>query len=100
MPPQRGPAPRGVFTVGVLGEAAPGEQRVALVPESLSALAKSHIRVLVASGAGAGAWFPDGAYTQAGASVTTADEVIAHADALVAIGAPRPSSSPAYGRGK
>lgn len=85
-----GAAPPRLFTVGVLAEATPGEQRVAVVPESLAALAKSHIRVLVESGAGSGAWFTDGAYTQAGATVTTADEVIAHADALVGIGAPPP----------
>lgn len=83
-------SPPRLFTVGVLAESTPGEHRVAVVPESLAALAKSHIRVLVASGAGSGAWFPDGAYTRAGATVTTADDVIAHADALVSIGAPPP----------
>lgn len=80
--------PAGVFTVGVLVESAPGEKRVGLVPESVMVLARSQVQVLVAPGAGSGAWFADRAYTEAGASITPADEVIARSDAIVMIGAP------------
>jgi alanine dehydrogenase len=49
-------------TVGVLKETMPGEQRVAVVPESVPVLARAGVRVLVEPGAGTAAWFPDGAY--------------------------------------
>jgi len=53
------PSPEPAVTVGVLKETTPGEQRVAVVPESVPALARAGVRVLVESGAGAAAWFPD-----------------------------------------
>ena len=56
------PSSKPTVTVGVLKETAPGEQRVAVVPESVPALARGGVWVLVEPGAGAAAWFPDGAY--------------------------------------
>ena len=61
------PSSEPAVTVGVLKETTPGEQRVAVVPESVPALARAGVRVLVEPGAGASAWFPDGAYERAGA---------------------------------
>ena len=55
------PSPEPAVTVGVLKETTPGEQRVAVVPESVPVLARAGVRVLVEHGAGASAWFPDGA---------------------------------------
>lgn len=55
-------------TVRVIKDTAPGEQRVAVVPESVPALTRMGARVLVESGAGAAAWFPDSAYAKAGAT--------------------------------
>jgi H+-translocating NAD(P) transhydrogenase subunit alpha len=81
-------APTAAVTVGVLKETAPGEQRVAVVPESVPALARARAQVLVESGAGAAAWFPDQAYQQAGARVLSRDETAARADVLVSVGAP------------
>jgi NAD(P) transhydrogenase subunit alpha len=46
--------------------------------------------VLVEPGAGASAWFPDGAYERAGAKVASRDEVIGGAGVLVGVGAPPP----------
>ena len=83
-------APEPSVTVGVLKETTPGEQRVAVVPESVPALARAGVRVLVESGAGAAAWFPDGAYERAGATVVGRDEVTGGASVLVAVGAPPP----------
>ena len=60
------PSPEPAVTVGVLKETTPGEQRVAVVPESVPVLVRAGVRVLVESGAGASAWFPDGAYERAG----------------------------------
>jgi len=83
-------AARKLLTIGVLKETEPGEQRVAIVPESLRALAAAGVRVLVESGAGAAAFFPDSAYEHSGSPVVSADEALARADALVSIGAPGP----------
>jgi NAD(P) transhydrogenase subunit alpha len=84
------PSPEPAVTVGVLKETMPGEQRVAVVPESVLALARAGVRVLVEPGAGVSAWFPDGAYERAGAKVAGRDEVIGGADVLVGVGAPAP----------
>jgi NAD(P) transhydrogenase subunit alpha len=70
------PSSEPTLTVGVLKETTPGEQRVAVVPESVPALARAGVRVLVEPGAGAAAWFPDGAYERAGATVASRDDVI------------------------
>jgi NAD(P) transhydrogenase subunit alpha len=54
---------------GVLKETAPGERRVALVPAGLALLAKSGTEVVVESGAGTDAGFPDAAFSAKGARV-------------------------------
>lgn len=82
------PAP--AVTLGVLKETAPGEQRVAIVPASVPVLARSGVQVLVESGAGAAACFPDQAYQQAGARVLSRSETAARADVLVGVDAPAP----------
>ena len=84
------PTPEPTVIVCAVRETAPGEQRVALVPESVPVLARSHVRVLVESGAGTAACFPDGAYERAGAEVVSRDEAIDRADILVSVGAPGP----------
>ena len=55
--------------IGVPRETAPGERRVALVPETAARLAKEGMEVVVESGAGAAAFQPDDAYQAAGARV-------------------------------
>src|ERR687888_363239 len=55
--------------VGVPKESAPGERRVALVPEVVSRLVSGGFEVLVEAGAGDAASFPDAAYEEAGAGV-------------------------------
>ncbi|HET9973733.1 MAG TPA: NAD(P) transhydrogenase subunit alpha, partial [Streptosporangiaceae bacterium] len=77
-------------TVGVLKETTPGEQRVAVVPESVPVLVRAGIRVLVEPGAGAAAWFADGAYERAGATITSREDVAGRAGVLAGIGAPTP----------
>jgi NAD(P) transhydrogenase subunit alpha len=54
---------------GVVRETAPGERRVALVPESAAKLIAAGFEVVVEPGAGDAASFPDAAYTDAGASI-------------------------------
>ena len=55
--------------VAVVKESAPGERRVALVPETVPRLTQAGLEVLVEQGAGDGAWFPDSAYSEAGATI-------------------------------
>ncbi len=53
--------------IGVPKETAPGETRVALVPDVLSRLRATGLEVIVQSGAGDGALLPDAAFQEAGA---------------------------------
>ena len=55
--------------VAVPREIAPGERRVALVPEAAAALVKSGLEVLVETGAGDGAFHADAAFEKAGARI-------------------------------
>ena len=55
--------------IAVLKERAPGEQRVALVPDSVARLVKGGFEVAVEQGAGILATLPDELYTRAGASI-------------------------------
>jgi NAD(P) transhydrogenase subunit alpha len=55
--------------VGVPVETTPEERRVALVPETVGKLAGAGFDVVVESGAGAAASFPDEAYADAGAQI-------------------------------
>jgi H+-translocating NAD(P) transhydrogenase subunit alpha len=86
--------------VGVLKEAAPGERRVALVPEMVARLRGAGLEVLVQSGAGAAAWFADSAYAEAGASIVSRDELLSGADIVVGIGRPGEAVTGALRRGQ
>ncbi|MFA1542657.1 NAD(P) transhydrogenase subunit alpha [Actinomadura monticuli] len=77
------------LTVGVIKEAAPGERRVALIPDSVAKLSAAGLHVLVEHRAGAGAWFADEAYAAAGAESVSAAEVYERADVVVALARPR-----------
>ncbi|MGB7130447.1 MAG: NAD(P)(+) transhydrogenase (Re/Si-specific) subunit alpha, partial [Candidatus Sulfotelmatobacter sp.] len=55
--------------VGVPKESYPGERRVALVPAVVPLLAKAGLEVVVESGAGQQAGYPDSLYTEKGAKV-------------------------------
>ena len=55
--------------VGIVKEIRPGERRVAATPETAAKLAKLGFQVVVESGAGDAAAFPDAEYEKAGAQV-------------------------------
>ncbi|MFE1409413.1 hypothetical protein ACFW6F_01095 [Streptomyces sp. NPDC058746] len=76
------------LTMGVCREAAPDENRVALVPDLVGPARALGLHVLVESGAGASASIPDRLYREAGADIATRDAVFARADILVGIGPP------------
>jgi NAD(P) transhydrogenase subunit alpha len=73
--------------VSVVKEAAPGERRVALVPEAVVKLRAAGLDVLVESGAGDRAWLTDDSYADAGATVVSRSEALG-ADVVVMIGKP------------
>ncbi len=72
--------------LGVPKESYPGERRVAVVPGVIPALAKAGIEVLVESGAGAEAGYPDKDYTDKGAKlVASRAEVFRSADVVAQV---------------
>ncbi len=75
--------------IGVPKEIHPGERRVALVPSTLGQLEKLGHQIIVESGAGAAANFPDSQYRDAGAEIVeSASEVWERADRVVKVRAP------------
>jgi len=90
----------GTVTVGAVRERAPGERRVALVPEAVTLLRRAGIEVLVEAGAGSGAWFADTEYAEAGATVVPPEELYASADAVLCVGPPDPESAEALRTGQ
>ena len=87
--------------IGALTEVFPGENRVALTPESSLAIGKLGHTCVVQSGAGAKAGFSDDTYRAAGVEVlATAAEVIAAADVLVKVRGPEASEAGALREGQ
>jgi H+-translocating NAD(P) transhydrogenase subunit alpha len=80
--------------VGVVKEAAPGERRVALTPDAARRLpdAEASFSVLIETGAGAAARFPDRAYADDGAEIVSAADLATRADIVLAVGPPEVSS--------
>lgn len=74
--------------VGVAKEIAPGERRVALVPEALAKLKAAGLDVLVETGAGAGSAFLDAAFEEAGASIVSDKDLYAQADVILKVAKP------------
>jgi H+-translocating NAD(P) transhydrogenase subunit alpha len=74
--------------VGVAKETAPGERRVALVPEALGKLQAVGLEILVETGAGAGSAIPDSAFTEAGATVVPTDALYQQADVVLRVAKP------------
>jgi len=76
------------LTVGVLKEYYPGENRVSQTPDSVRDLDKAGFKVVVQSGAGQRASFPDSDYIEAGATILQDDQIFKDADILVQIRPP------------
>src|SRR5205823_2495464 len=75
--------------VGAARETAPGERRVALVPETVGKLVAGGFDVVVEPGAGEAASFPDDAYAEAGATLGSPWD----ADAVVKVRKPDEAES-------
>jgi NAD(P) transhydrogenase subunit alpha len=77
--------------IAVCREHVPGETRVAAVPETVKKLAGAGFSVVLESGAGAAASYPDADYQAAGATIAkTAKEAVAKADILFKVRSPSP----------
>ena len=78
-----------MLRVAVLRETAPGETRVALVPETLARLIKAGLSVGIETGAGDAAGYLDRAYEEAGASIAQdRATLLAGADVLLVVQEP------------
>jgi len=74
--------------VAVPRETAPGERRVALVPETVSKLRDTGFEIRVEGGAGIEAGFADEAYAEAGAELADAGSFLAGAEGVVRVAPP------------
>lgn len=77
------------MTIGILKETT-GENRVAMLPESVATLVKMNVTMLVETGAGLTAFASDKEYEDAGAHIETKANVIAGAEVLIKIQPPTP----------
>jgi H+-translocating NAD(P) transhydrogenase subunit alpha len=85
---------------GVVRETAPGERRVALVPDAVVKLRAAGIEVLVERGAGEAAWMADSAYAEAGAAIVSAAELFAAADVILTVTKPSAAMVDRLGKGQ
>jgi len=72
------------ITIGALRESAPGETRVALVPEVVDKLIAAGARVLLEPGAGIRAQFPDALYKK-GEWAGSSSAVLSQADVVFTV---------------
>jgi NAD(P) transhydrogenase subunit alpha len=82
--------------VSVPKEVAPGERRVALVPDLVPKLAKAGVEVVVQPGAGEAAGFPDAAYREQGARL--GPDALA-GDVVLKVQPPSPEEAGAFKEG-
>ena len=73
--------------IGIPRESLPGETRVAATPQTVGQLIKLGYEVVVETGAGAASSFSDAAFSEAGAGVGSAEQVLA-ADVVLKVNAP------------
>ncbi len=87
--------------IGVLAEVYPGETRVAATPETVKKLAAGgHHTIMVQSGAGARAFFPDADYQAAGATLSCSpQDIYAQSDIILKVRGPMMSELPLVRRG-
>src|SRR6267378_5108822 len=77
------------MNIVILRENAPGEARVALMPDSVKKIVALKVSVAVESGAGLGAARTDDDFREAGAEISTdRNALIAAADVLVTVNRP------------
>lgn len=82
--------------IGIPTETFPGERRVAISPASIAGLTKCGIEVIVQSGAGDRAGYPDAAYREKGASIAPDRRSVFESDIIAQVRAA--GENPAHGR--
>jgi H+-translocating NAD(P) transhydrogenase subunit alpha len=85
--------------IGVPKETAPGERRVALVPEVVGKLKAKGQEIVVQRGAGDDALVPDTAFAEAGAQLTDGATEIWESDVVLTISPPQPEQIRSLGQG-
>jgi NAD(P) transhydrogenase subunit alpha len=85
--------------VAVPKETAPGERRVALVPETVSKLRDAGFELRVERGAGANAGFSDEEYAAAGAELTDSSSLLTDSQAVAGVARPSAGSVAAMAPG-
>jgi NAD(P) transhydrogenase subunit alpha len=85
--------------IAVIRETEEGELRVAATPETVKKYLALGASVAVEAGAGEGATIADADYLAAGASVGPRKDVLADADAVLAVQGPDPASLDGIGKG-
>jgi len=78
------------IVIAVVKERAPGEQRVATVPEVVQKLSLSGFKVRVEHDAGAGAFYPDDLYIAAGAEIAAGRAELLDGATIVLFVQPQP----------
>ncbi|HUG31190.1 MAG TPA: Re/Si-specific NAD(P)(+) transhydrogenase subunit alpha [Candidatus Limnocylindria bacterium] len=86
--------------VGVARETAPGERRVALVPDALAKLTAAGLEILVEAGAGLGAMIPDSAFEDAGARVVKTGDLYEQSDVILRVQRPSPDEAKKLRKGQ
>lgn len=72
--------------IGIPKETAPGEKRVALIPETVKKLAAKKIETVVESGAGMASSFSDDEYKAAGATIASSlEDLASKADTIIKV---------------
>ena len=75
--------------IGILKETHPGENRVAVIPDTVKKLVKLGAELTVEAALGQGAGFADEAYTEAGATIASnRNDILANSDILLRIRKP------------
>ena len=64
------------YTIGVPAERTPGENLVALVPETVGRLMKTGASIIIEKGAGVSAHYPDSEFQEAGARIGNREEAL------------------------
>ncbi len=82
------------FTIGVLKEPE-NENRVSLTPETVAALCKSNVKILIEKGAGLRSYIDDSQYVEQGAEILDREGVLTRSELLLAINRPDLSGLPA-----
>ena len=81
--------PSTLLRIGINRENAPGENRVAASPDLTATLSAAGHHLVIQTGAGERAGFPDRNYEDAGASISeSSDEIAASSDMLLHVGKP------------